>query len=354
MVKTHILPSLALAVLSGMVSPVLGQNASTGPSVYVVKASINQQSSSYDGVVEAVRQTHLAAQVSGAVIALDVKVGDKVKGGQVLMRLDARAAEQSTAASQAQAQALRAQMDLAKKEFERQAALHKNGFISQAALQQYEMQFKASTAQLQAQLAQTDAARTQSGFYVLRAPYAGIISEVPVALGDMAAPGRALVSIYDPSALRVSVAVPQTAKLTAMASFQVELEPPTAIGKTQMVKPTNVQVLPTVDAASHSQTIRLEMPQKLDIRPGTFARVWVNRSSAANISVADRIEVPTNAIVRRAELTGLYVLDSKNHALLRQVRLGSTHGDQVEVLTGLNVGERVLLNPRTDAYGVKP
>ena len=77
-------------------------------------------STGFDGVVEAVRQTIVAAQVSGAVVALDVKVGDVVKAGQILARIDARAAEQTAAASDAQVQSARASLEVATKEFERQ------------------------------------------------------------------------------------------------------------------------------------------------------------------------------------------------------------------------------------------
>src|SRR5690349_4446923 len=77
----------------------------------------------YDGVVQAVRQTVVAAQVSGAVVALDVKAGDTVKARQVLMRLDARAAQQTAAAGDAQVRSARAALDAAEREFQRQKLL---------------------------------------------------------------------------------------------------------------------------------------------------------------------------------------------------------------------------------------
>ena len=165
-----------------------------------VATSGSAQSIGFDGVVEAVRQTVLAAQVAGAVVALDVKVGDAVKAGQVLARIDARAADQNTAASDAQVMAARAALDLAAKDLQRQQQLFQQSYISQAALERAESQFKSTQAQVAAQLAQAGATRTQSGFFVVKAPYTGIVSEVPIALGDMALPGRALVSMYDPPA----------------------------------------------------------------------------------------------------------------------------------------------------------
>ncbi len=176
----------------------------------------------FDGVVEAVRQTVVAAQVAGSVTALEVKAGDSVKAGQVLARIDARAAEHSASASDAQVRSAQALLDVARKDFERQTQLYKQQYISQAALERAESQFKAAQAQAAALLAQADAARTTSGLHVVRAPYAGVVAEVPVALGDMAMPGRALLTLYEPGALRVAASLPQSALTTPAQGVSVE------------------------------------------------------------------------------------------------------------------------------------
>ena len=153
------------------------------------QAAASAAASAFDGVVEAVRQTVVAAQVPGAVVELNAKVGDRVKAGQVLLRIDARAADQNAAASDAQVRAARASLEVASKDFERQKQLFQKNYISQAALERAESEFKSTQAQASAQLAQAGAARTQSGFYVVRAPFAGVVAEVPVSLGDMRCPG---------------------------------------------------------------------------------------------------------------------------------------------------------------------
>ena len=92
----------------------------------------------FDGVVEAWHQTVVAAQVTGAVTALDVRVGDRVQAGQVLARIDARAAEQNTATRDAQVRAANASLDMAAKDFEPQQQLFGRNYISQAALERAE------------------------------------------------------------------------------------------------------------------------------------------------------------------------------------------------------------------------
>ncbi|HEX6363126.1 MAG TPA: efflux RND transporter periplasmic adaptor subunit, partial [Albitalea sp.] len=298
----------------------------------------------YDGVVQAVRRTAVAAQVSGAVVELPVKAGDPVKAGQVLARLDARAAEQTAQVGAAQVQAARAAVEAATREYERQKQLFEKRYISQAALDRAEAQHKAAQAQADAQLAAAGAARTQSGFYVVRAPYAGVVADVAVVLGDMAMPGRPLMTLYDPSALRVAVPVPETlAPLADPAGVLVEI-PGAVNGR---VKPTGLLALPTVDAATHTQEVRLDLPPKLaGVTPGMFARVWFAGRAAAD---EDRLFVPASAIVRRAELTGLYGVGIDGRPLLRQVRLGRSAGDRIEVLAGVAAGERVALDPQAAA-----
>ncbi|HET7863069.1 MAG TPA: efflux RND transporter periplasmic adaptor subunit [Burkholderiaceae bacterium] len=302
------------------------------------------EASGFDGVVQALRQTAVAAQVAGAVVSLHVRAGEVVRAGQVLLRIDARAAEQTAAAGAAQVQAARAGEEAATRDFERQKQLFGTHYISQAALDSAEAQYKAAQAQAAAQLASAGAARTQSGFYVVTAPYQGVVAEVSVVLGDMAMPGRALLTLYDPAALRVSAAVPQAvaARLQPGQEVMVDL-PGVAAGR---ITPVKTQWMPTVDPATHTLELRVDLPPGLAcVTPGMFARAWLPLAGSPEA----RLYVPARAVVRRAELTAVYVLGSDGRALLRQVRLGRGQGERVEVLAGVSAGERVVLDPQAAA-----
>ncbi|WP_284617235.1 efflux RND transporter periplasmic adaptor subunit [Aquabacterium humicola] len=305
-----------------------------------VRSAGSVDGASYDGVVQAVRQTTVGAQVPGAVVAIEVRAGDAVKAGQVLLRLDARAADQVAAAGAAQVLAAKAAQDAATREFERQQQLYEKQFISRSALERAEAQHKAAQAQAAAQLASAGAARTESGFYVVRAPYAAVVADVAVVQGDMAMPGRPLLTLYDPSVLRISVAVPRTAVARLSQSAAVTADVPGVIAG--RLAPLRVQVLPMVDAASHTQELRLDLPPGLaGLAPGMFARAWLPADSADT-----RLYVPAAAVVRRAELSAVYVVGADGRPMLRQVRLGRTSGGDVEVLTGLSAGERVAIEPQ--------
>lgn len=308
----------------------------------------------HEGVVEAVRQTVLAAQVAGAIVDLRVKAGDVVKAGQVLARVDARAADQSATASQAQVQAARATLEVASKDFERQKQLLQKRFISQAALDQAESVYKAAAAQVAAQIAQAGAARSQSDFFILRAPYAGIVADVPVVLGDMALPGRPILTLYDPASLRVTATIPQAQSVSAEVQQAARIELPGAAAAKDWIKPVRVTILPTVDPNTHTLQIRLDLPPgTANATPGMFARAWLPAKAGA-ATPDGRIFVPANAIVRRAEMTGVYVLDAAGKPMLRQVRLGRLANDSIEVLSGISAGERVAADPQAAAHASIP
>lgn len=347
--KQKLLLSLA-ALASLSVSP-LALAAADAPlaTVAVQGGGDRTPETSFDAVVEAVRQTTLSAQVPGAIVALKVKAGDLVGAGQELIRIDARAAEQNVAGSGAQVEAAQAALKVATRELERQQALFQKHYISQGALDRAQAQAEAAQAQLKALQAQAGAARTQSGFFVLKAPYAGVVSEVPVALGDMAMPGRPLLTLHDPSALRVTAAVPQALLPAVSANLKaVRYELPGISGQTGLQVPAQVQLLPTVDPVTHTAQLRLVLPAGIQgVTPGLFARVWLPAASAREGS--SRFYLPASAIVRRAELTGVYVVDAQGKPRLRQVRLGRTEGDRVEVLSGLRAEDKVAADPQAAA-----
>jgi RND family efflux transporter MFP subunit len=297
---------------------------------------------SVDAVVEAVRQATLSTQVPGAVVSLLVKAGDRVRAGQELARIDARVAQQQVVGSTAQLEAAQAQLRVAAKELERQQQLFQKQYISQGALDRAQAQWEASQAQVQALQAQTRMTQTQTGFFIVQAPFNGVVSDVPVTLGDMAMPGRPLVVMHDPALLRVTAHVAQALMSSAQtAGTAVRYE---VVGQGVAQATTQVQWLPTVDATTHTVELRVALPvQATGLSPGMFARVWLPAPTAG--ASAARVQVPQRAVVRRAEMTGVYVLDAQNRPRLRQVRVGAVQGELVDILSGVMAGDQVVLNP---------
>ena len=309
--------------------------------IQIKTASQSGREVSVDAVVEAVRQATLSTQVPGAVVSLNVKAGDRVRAGQELARIDARVAQQQVVGSTAQLEAAQAQFKVATRELERQQQLFQKQYISQGALDRAQAQWEAAQAQVQSLQAQTRISQAQTGFFSVQAPFSGVVSEVPVTLGDMAMPGRPLVVMHDPSALRITANVAQALMPTSATPAQtIRYE---IVGQGGVQSTTQAQWLPTVDATTHTVQLRLALSSHAPVvTPGMFARVWVPVTGA---SAPARVLIPLRAVVRRAEMTGVYVMDAQNKPRLRQVRLGTPAGDQVEVLSGVSAGEHVVLEP---------
>ncbi|WP_027478572.1 efflux RND transporter periplasmic adaptor subunit [Curvibacter gracilis] len=345
-IKLRPLVTLALSLGMAATLPIGAASPAALKSVPVAAVAGGAQGTALDAVVEAGRQTVIAAQVQGAIVALPVKAGQAVRAGQLLVRLDARAAQSGVDVSQAQLEAARALAAQAQREHQRQQALFEQQYVSQAALERSLAALRAAQAQVRATAAQTTAAHTQSGYYSVSAPYAGVISELPVSLGDLASPGRPLLTLFDPASLRLSVQVPESLA-AGQGSVRVQVD-----GLPAFELPQG-QWLPAVDPVSHTRTLRLTLPAEMSaaLAPGRFARVWL---PGRVLSAAPaRLLVPQAAVLRRAELQAVYVITAEGRPVLRQVRLGEARGDQVEVLTGLREGESVALDPQAAAAQVR-
>ena len=299
-----------------------------------------------EGHVEALRDATLSSQVPGAVVSLSVKAGDWVQRGQELLRVDARAAHQQVLSSQAQMEAAKASLKLAGKELERQKQLFQKQYISQGALDRVQAQFESAQAQVQSLQAQALAAQAQSGFYVISAPFTGWVSEVNITLGDMAMPAKPLLSMYDPSALRITALLSQTLMTQMNPSKAVLRYEVTGLAGSHGVSSSSVKLLPSMDKSTHSGQLRLEVKEE-DARlvPGMFAKVFVSQMANASNALSEKIRIPERCLVYRAEMAGVYVLDPQNKPRLRQVRPGPSAAGEVEILTGLSLGDRVVLDP---------
>lgn len=290
-----------------------------------------------EGVVQAERQSTIAAQVVGRVVARPVKAGDAVKAGQLLVQIDPRSAAQQEAASESQVREAQANLANAKAKFERSKELAKQKFISQAALDQAQAEYLAAQAQAAAAIANAGVSTTTKSFTTIVAPYDGVVASTDVEIGDMATPGRPLVTVFDPHALRVTATLPQAVLVHADLSAPVRIEIP-SLRRTLAAR--RVTVLPVADVLTHTTQVRLDLPETVGVMPGQYARASIVTGHAKALTI------PESAVLRRSEVTAVYVLDARGRAQLRQVRLGEpVGGDQIEVLAGLNAGEHVAREP---------
>jgi RND family efflux transporter MFP subunit len=326
------LNAVALALLAGAAA------AAEAPAVPVITVGNTAAGTGFevDGSLQALRQATVAAQIGGNVLQLAVKAGDRVKAGQLLARIDERdtqAAMQRSDAAVAQADA---EWRNARTAADRNRQLQAQGFVSQAALDMADTQLKAA----QAGLAAAQAARSQAalarGFAAVTAPFDSVVQATHVEAGDLAAPGRALVTLYAPGALRAVVQLPSSRTALARAATGAQVQLPDGT----WIKPERRTELPAADPVSQTVEWRLDLPAATAaLVPGQAVRVRFE-GAAAPATAPQRLTLPNAAVLRRGELTAVYV-QQEQRFVLRAVRTGAAAGGQVEVLAGLKAGEKV-------------
>ncbi len=324
-----------LASLSGY-----GITAQAAAQVAFVPVQYREVARNYsaDGLVEATRQSTVSAQISGRVREINFDVGDRVKKGQVIVRIDEREAAQSVASSQAQIARSQASLQNDKAIYERAKQLFAQKFISQAALDKAEADYKIALAEAAVSQAGASQAALTQGYTAVTAPFSGIVAARQVELGEMVMPGKPLMTGFDPDAMRVIVDVPQD-RLTDIGKHPEVMVENTKSG--QWVKAASVMVPALADARTHSTRVRINLPADITgIYPGMFVRAHFV------IGKVRSLVIPASAVLHRGEVVAVYVVDGSGGLKLRQVRLAAgTAENMVEVLAGLNQGENIALDP---------
>lgn len=354
---------IALAVVSAT-ALACGGGETTEQEVVTVSAPVSAVSvqqvprlHSFAGTVRSSAISSIASRISGDVVAVHVREGDRVKKGQLLLEIDprdanaqmalARAGQSQTTAAIDSANAAiasaEAQAAFAEATFKRFAALRQRGSVSVQEYERARAEHLSAAAEVdrarqtrQQLLGQRDAAgassvqaATMSSYTRVRAPFDGVISARLIDPGSQAAPGTPLLTIDSASNHRVEATVDETATVAVSDEVIVEIGNASIRGRV-------AHVVPSLDPRTRTSLITIELPAGTAWRSGSYARVQVHSGDA------QAIVIPAAAVVRRGQVTGVFVVEAEGKALLRLVTLGETSGDRVEILSGLRAGERIV------------
>lgn len=309
--------------------------AGAGLETLTVAASTADGERLFDGLVEAIQQATLVAQTGGRVVAIERDVDDRVTRGALILRL---AGVEQRAQLDAARQAMTGAEALAHEAgstYERVRDLAARRLLSQSDLDRATAGRDAANARLAAARAGVDAARQQSSYTEIRAPFAGVVTARHVEVGEAVAPGQPLTAIAAPGALRVNVDVPQALadEVRALGAARVHADG-------RAIEAAQLTVFPAAASGSNTVRVRVDLPPGVEgLYPGMFAKVGFRVGGGA------LLRIPLAAVAWRSEVTGAYVVAADGALSLRQLRLGRTLGDEVEVLAGLAPGERIATDP---------
>lgn len=307
------------------------------------------------GTVHARETATISAQVMGRIEQVLVRAGDSVRAGQPLVVLDdatLRAteaqAQAAVAAAQNQQAAAESNAALASSTLGRYKLLQAEKSVSPQEMDEVTGRARAAEAQLDAAKAQTQAAREQAaaahtlrGYTRLMSPYTGIVTARMADPGTMAAPGVPLLQIDRSGPLQLQATVDES----AIATVRMGMKTPVSVdGVPNPLQGRVAEIVPAADPSSHSFLVKIDLPASSQSRAGMYGSAgFVNGMHQA-------VVVPRSAVVARGSLECAYVLDGQGIAQLRYVTVGATHGDSVEVLSGVAAGERIVDAPEDRDY----
>jgi RND family efflux transporter MFP subunit len=303
------------------------------------------------GTVRAAQTSQLASQMSGNVVEIQVHEGDRVRRGQVLAVIDdaqPRAAlDRASAAESAAGQEVAASdsdLALAQSTLKRYQSLYDKKSVSPQEFDEVKARSRVAVAhrdmtqagQVQAKAALAQA-RSSFSYTRIVAPFDGVITEKKADPGTLASPGLPIFAIEGVGHYRLEATVNEHDLRFVRMGQQVPvvvdaLQNPELKGKV-------TQIVPAADPGSRSFLVKIELPADVQLRSGLFGRAQFSRGQRSSFVI------PRTAVVERGQLEGVYVLDQNKVAGLRYVTLGKTSGPGVEVLAGLQEGERFVAQP---------
>ncbi|MFH2058931.1 MAG: efflux RND transporter periplasmic adaptor subunit [Pseudomonadota bacterium] len=331
-------------------------------------AAISHQPLVYEalGTITAQNSTILSSKIMGAVLIVNVKEGDLVKKGDVLIVLDERQVSSGLRQSQAGLEearkaymaavsakdAARAGAQLAQATYRRYQKLYKEESATRQEFEEVEARYRQATAALAQADAMVAAAQSKikqaqagvSGANISKkdatilAPYDGIVTAKLINVGDLASPGTLLLTIEKTGGFQAEMVLPEQHIQAIQIGQTMDIRIPDQKGIPQITG-TVQTIVPAADSKSRSFLVKVSLPETAILRSGMFARVSIPMGEGGILLI------PESAQILEGQLTGYFMIDDTGVARFRLMRTGRHFNDQVEIISGLKPGTRYVVSP---------
>jgi RND family efflux transporter MFP subunit len=274
------------------------------------------------GQVMPIFQAVLSSRIQGTIDQLLVREGTAVVKGQTLILLDNRDVRAELARAAAEVENAQAHLD-------RMKTLHAQDAVSKQEMENATRTYKVAEANHKS-------VHAQLSYTVVKAPFDGVITEKNVEAGEMASPGQPLLKMENPGQLRLEATVAEGDLKSVSRGDKIPVVID-ALGGRALAGVVG-QILPAGDPHTHTFTVKVDLPPAPGLKTGMFGRFQLDKGTSRTILV------PETAVVERGQLTSVFAVGSDQIARLRWVKVGRRFDNQVEILSGVNVGESVLLD----------
>ena len=344
--KKIFIPLLALIVLASCDSKkkeTIVKEPAIAVKVSGITANDNSPFVTASGKIEAENSANLSTRMMGYVTKVNVKVGQNVSAGQLLVSInntDLQAKKAQVDASITQATAA---YNNAKKDYDRFVNLFAQQSASQKELDDMTARYEMAKAGLEAAKQMRNEVMAQFSYSNITAPFSGTVTNTFVKEGDMANPGMPLVSIEGASRLQVTAMVSESDISNVKNGMPVKINVK-SLNKEVAGKVSEVSLSAKNTGGQYLVKVTLDKMDK-EILSGMFVNVqFPTAKKVATAVKSSVVMVPETALVKQGQLTGIYTVGTGNVAILRWLRIGKTFGNQVEVLSGLSADEQYIVS----------
>jgi RND family efflux transporter MFP subunit len=299
----------------------------------VQKTSLTQRVA-LPGIVASEDQVQVASRLMGFIREIRVEEGQTVKAGQLLFVVDPTDIQGQVSQARAGLAQAEAALADAQSDYDRFGALYKEEAIPKAQWDKVRLQYQIAQQQVAAARASLGTASSQLRYASVTAPIAGVVTQKMANAGDLAAPGRPIVVIEGLSKLQVRTNVSDRVfehlKPGDKVSIAVEY-------RDAQLEGVIARAVPAADPVSHTHLVKIALPKSSALQSGSFVRVEFG------VGGQDGILIPARAVVERAGIKGVFVVDEQGIARFRMVRSGAVENGLVEIQAGLMPGEGIAI-----------
>jgi RND family efflux transporter MFP subunit len=284
------------------------------------------------GTVEALESVRVASRLMGYIRDIAVVEGQAVKAGQRLFTIDPLDIEGAVEQARLGVKQAEDAMKDAEADYKRFENLYKDEVVTRQNYEKMKLNYDMAVTRAAQAKAGLGTAQGQMRYATVTSPINGVVTRKLANGGDIAAPGHPVLMVENPARLQVRGSVSEDLYRTLKLGAQVMVE---VDGQDQAVAARVAQLAPAADPMTHTYTVKLDIAAP-GLKSGAFARILFPTGKRSVLAV------PEAAVLERAGIVGVFVVDAQGAAQYRMVRLGKQEGGLVEVLSGLNPGDRVV------------
>jgi len=349
---------IALAGCSGVASPHTEINDSAVIVSIAKPCKVHSDGITASGQVEAVHSASISTRLMGTITRIYVKVGDKVRQGQLLATISSEDIAAKKAQIDAQTAGARADLDNARKDYDRYYVLYNKQSATASELDNATLRVAAARSRLENTQQMHREVDAFDAYARLTAPLTGVVTQKLADEGSLAAPGVPILTVEQNNQLRVNATIAESDITRILTGDKAELEI-----RSGGIKTTGIvtQISISSIATGGQYQVKIDLPQDIQHRlyAGMYVSVFIPdkpspHQGTTSPAQSASVFIPGSALVEKDALTGVYTVSNMHTALLRWIRTGKRAGDKVEVLSGLDGNESFIVSASGKLYDGVP